>query len=291
MINKIILGTVQLGLDYGINNHSGKPSKQRAFQILENAHNFGITKLDTAESYGNSEYIIGDFHKENPNKIFDVITKLAANSDLAPKNFMRHIAESCNRLYVDRLYGYMFHNYKSFKDKEGLYEQLLLAKDKGLIKKAGISLYNNEELEDVLEHYNNFDLIQIPFNLLDNASKRQNVLEKAKEKNVEVHTRSVFLQGVFFKKIKSLPKKLEPLGTYLITLENIMLENDIDTQALALNYVLQKNYIDNVLIGVETPEQLVNNIKACNNDNHIPHDIIDAIIVKEKELLNPSNWN
>ena len=66
-MSKLILGTVQMGLDYGVNNSSGKISNKESFEILSLAFSNGINILDTAEVYGNSHQIIGDFHYNNPN--------------------------------------------------------------------------------------------------------------------------------------------------------------------------------------------------------------------------------
>lgn len=289
MINKLVLGTVQLGLSYGVNNQSGKPSIEKAFQILHAAFDNGIRTLDTAEAYGNSQEVIGKFQKENPNKKFNIITKLAANHTLKCNQLINHISNNCKILSTDKLYGYMFHNYQSFKENTSLYLEVLQAKKTGLIQKAGISLYSNEEISDIIENYSSFDFIQIPFNLFDNESKRKSILEKVKAKTIEVHTRSAFLQGLFFK--KDIPEKLKPLKGYLEKLEDIKKVNNINTETLALQYVLQKEYIDHVLIGVDSAEQLLNNIAITKSKSNIPHFLIDAIQVTEENLLNPSNWN
>lgn len=290
MINKLILGTVQLGLDYGINNQFGKPSLEKAFEILHTAYDNGIRILDTAEAYGNSQEIIGKFQKENPNNKFQIITKLAANQLLKNNDLFSQILKNCIILNTDKLDGYMFHNYQSFRSNTKLYEVLLSAREKGLIKRAGISLYKNKEVEDIMTNYNGFDFIQIPFNLFDNESKRKIILEKAKAKGIEIHTRSVFLQGIFFKKNDSIPEKLKPLIPYLNTINYIKESKGISTETLALQYVLHKEYIDHVLIGVERVEQLINNINSCKEKHDIPHDNIDAINITEEDLLNPSNW-
>ena len=291
MIEKIVLGTVQLGLDYGINNQHGKPSLEQAFEILEVAFDNGVQILDTAEAYGNSQEIIGKFQNEFPNKKFQIISKLASNAEVSPENFITHVAHNCKVLNSDQLFGYMFHNYPSFKTRDGLYDKLLLAKKEGLVSKAGISLYGNNEIEEILNNYDGFDFIQIPFNLFDNDSKRSALLKKAKRMNIEVHTRSVFLQGLFFKPKNKISVKLQPLIMHLDTLESIKNATSINTQTLALQYVLQKKYIDHVLIGVETAKQLVDNLNNCKIEQTIPHHLIDAIDVREIELLNPSNWS
>ncbi len=291
MTSKLILGTVQLGLDYGINNQLGKPSLDKAFQILHTAFDNGIKTLDTAEGYGDSQKVIGAFQKENPQKKFNIITKLDARISLKENELRNHILSNCEILHTDKLLGYMFHNHQSFKNNLGLYSEIIDAKSQGIIEKAGISLYTNDEIGDVVSNYSDFDFIQIPFNLFDNQSKRKEILEKARLKNIEIHTRSVFLQGLFFKELQNVKGKLEALRPFMEMLIEIKKKYKINTQTLALQYVLQKKYIDAVLIGVESKEQLLGNLSICCKNIDIPHDLIDMISVNEEALLNPSNWN
>ena len=159
------------------------------------------------------------------------------------------------------------------------------------MKLTGISLYSDNEIKDIIENYNEFDYIQIPFNLFDNETKRKDIILKAREKGMAIHTRSVFLQGLFFKSIEELPSNLNPLKSYLEELHKIRIEQNISMEELALQYVLQKKYINHVLIGVDNSKQLNNNIKTCLNNSIIPHELLDKINVIEKKLLNPSNWN
>jgi aryl-alcohol dehydrogenase-like predicted oxidoreductase len=154
-----------------------------------------------------------------------------------------------------------------------------------------VSVYTNLEVEDIIQNYREVDFVQAPFNLLDNQQKRKKAFEKLKEKGIEVHTRSVFLQGLFFRAQESLNEKIQPLRPYLEELENIKRQKSISTEKLALQYVLQKDYIDRILIGVETPQQLLQNIANSKNNIYIPHEEINEINVKKKELLNPTNWN
>ena len=291
MNSKLILGTVQLGLDYGINNDAGKPTIDKAFKILNIAYENGISILDTAEAYGNSQEVIGRFQKEHPEKKFKIITKLAANHDLSQRGVTKSIERDITILNAQKLYGFMFHNYESFKINSSYYDEIIYAKELGLIEKSGISLYTNDQIEDIVSNFSDFDFIQIPFNILDNASKREAIIKKAKEKNIEIHTRSVFLQGLFFKKANELPLKLKPLVSYLKNVNDIRQKYKLDTANLALHYALQKNYIDYVLVGVENEMQLMENIAICNKEITVPHNKLDAIDVKEEYLLNPSNWN
>ena len=291
MSSKLILGTVQLGLNYGVNNNFGKPSKEKAFDILNLAYDKGIRTLDTAEAYGNSQEVIGSFLSDNPKKRFNIITKLNADNTLAKGELLNHIFSNCKTLNTESLEGYMFHNYNSFKKSVFLYEEILNAKNKGIILNAGISLYNNQEIEDIIDNYDGFDFIQIPFNLFDNELKRKSTIEKARLKGIEVHTRSCFLQGLLFKRIKDLKGILKQSEPYLKQINSIAKETGFQVGNLALCYCLSKPYIDKVLIGVDSLEQLEKNINWSQNaiDNNILKKI-DNIRVFQNEILNPSLW-
>lgn len=291
MINKLILGTVQLGLDYGVNNKTGKPSLESAYSILNFAYENGVTTLDTAEAYGNSQEVIGGFLKENPKKTFQIITKLSANTTVSKGHLIDHIRENLRILNVESLHGYLFHNYDCFKRQEYLYQEILSAKKSGIIHQAGISLYTNEEIEDIITNYQEFDFIQIPFNLLDNESKRRTIIEEARKKSIDIHTRSVFLQGLFFAPLDGLSDKLIPLRKYLLKIKKVQNSSQIKTEEMAMQYVLQKDYIDKVLIGVDNVSQLKNNIDICKKETNVSWSKIDNIKVKEEHLLNPSNWH
>ncbi len=291
MVNKIILGTVQLGLNYGINNTNGKPSTDEAMAILNLAHDSGISILDTAEAYGNSQEIIGLFHKKHPDKKFEVITKLSQIENITNTTLKQLVENNIKTLQVANLYCYMFHHFDEFLEKKELIKELLVLKKEKKIQKIGISIYDNSELSYILENTTYFDIVQVPFNLLDNASIKKELLEKAKQKNIEIHVRSVFLQGLFFKPLDQLPEKLKVLEKEIIKLQNIQKENEIDMATLALKYTLEKKYIDYCLIGVDSVAQLKNNLKTIVKTTTIPHQEIDTIKVENTELLNPTNWN
>lgn len=291
MVNhKIILGTVQLGLDYGINNKLGKPSLEQSKKILDTAYNIGIQYLDTAEAYGSSQKIIGLFHKENPQKHFNVITKISSDSKIDSNQLKNNVGKNIEILNVDFLYGYMFHSYNHLIGATKIFEKLQRIKEEGLIRKIGISLYSNHEIEDIITRFEGFDFIQIPFNLLDNDYQRKKIIQKVRKKGIEIHTRSVFLQGLFFKDINAFPDKLKPLTPYLNTLNQLKKSHDFKTESLALQYVIQKEYIDHVLIGVDSEEQLIKNMNAIHSQMSLPNKIIDNIAVSDINLLNPTNW-
>ena len=290
MNSKLILGTVQFGLHYGINNTIGKLTEDQVFELLETAYELGIRTLDTAEAYGNAHSIISSFHKQSK-KRFNIISKYSSSNFDYPIDLVERIQVHCSNFNVNYLEGYMFHSYNDFKININNDPNVLdNIKNSGLVKKIGVSAYSNDEIEDLL-NFKNINLIQLPFNLFDNEYQRKEILEKAKKRNIEIHTRSVFLQGLFFKDFNTLTNCLLPLKNNLSELSLILKNNNISIESLALNYPLNKTYIDKVLIGVDSLEQLKNNIKATENDfDKSIYEKIDCIQIKNTKLLNPSNW-
>lgn len=290
MNSKLILGTVQFGLNYGINNTIGKMSEDKVFELLETAYDLGVRTLDTAEAYGNAHSVISNFHKQSK-KRFNIISKYSSSNFDYPIDLVERIQFHCSNFNVNYLEGYMFHSYNDLKMNINNDPKVLdNIKNSGLVKKIGVSVYSNDEIEDLL-NFKNINLIQLPFNLFDNEYQRKEILEKAKKRNIEIHTRSVFLQGLFFKNINTLNTILLPLKNDLIELGLILKKYNIDMNSLALNYAINKPYIDKVLIGVDSLEQLKNNIKATESicDKSI-YRKIDCINVENTKLLNPSNW-
>ena len=290
MNSKLILGTVQFGLNYGINNTIGKLTEDQVFELLETAYELGVRTLDTAEAYGNAHSIISNFHKQSK-KRFNIISKYSSSNFDYPIDLVERIKVHCSNFNVNYLEGYMFHSYNDFKMNINNDPNVLdNIKNSGLVKKIGVSAYSNNEIEDLL-NFKNIDLIQLPFNLFDNEYQRKEILEKAKKRNIEIHTRSVFLQGLFFKDINMLTNCLLPLKNNLSELSLISKNNNLSIESLALNYPLNKTYIDKVLIGVDSLEQLKKNIKATENDfDKSIYEKIDCIQIKNTKLLNPSNW-
>ena len=234
MNSKLILGTVQFGLNYGINNTIGKMSEYKIFELLENAFDLGVRTLDTAEAYGNAHIVISNFHKQSK-KRFNIITKYSSSNFDYPIDLVERIQVHCSNFNVNYLEGYMFHSHNDFKMNINNDPNVLdNIKNSGLVKKIGVSVYSNDEIEDLL-NFKNINLIQLPFNLFDNEYQRKEILEKAKKRNIEIHTRSVFLQGLFFKDINTLTNSLLPLKNNLSKLSLILKNNNISIESLALN--------------------------------------------------------
>jgi len=285
---KLILGTVQLGIPYGINNHTGQPDWQTAHQILQTAWDGGIRLLDTAESYGNAQEVIGDYHASQQNR-FEVITKLQPGKE--PDSVIPSLMNDMELLKVDYLFGFMFHHLDLLKRNNETLKDLVRLKNEGKIQRIGVSVYSNDEIE-ILLNYPEINLIQMPFNMLDNWYQRGEYVRRAKDNKIEIHVRSVFLQGLFFMTANELPTKLKPLKSYLIQLQELCSEQQMSMEMAAMAYVLSRPEIDRVLLGVETPDQLSGNLNQINqlelSDEFL--ESVNAIQVAETELLSPVNW-
>ncbi len=285
--DKLILGTVQFGLKYGINNSVGKPEKESVFDILSYAYENGIKYLDTAELYGNAHDLIGEFHKLHPTKKFKIITKFPHDFDVSLDNKIKSYLDQLN---IDQLEAILFHSFDSYINHKSHLSNLIKFKSKS-VKYIGVSVYTNEQMNEVIDD-TNIDIIQIPFNLFDNLNLRGDLLIKGKLKNKIIHTRSAFLQGLFFmKKDNTNPIRIK-LKKELDFIEEISSKSSIPISSIALNYCLMQNCIDGVLIGVDSLEQLKENIYFA--ENKIPNqylDEINEIRINNIELLNPSSWN
>ncbi|MBL0738850.1 aldo/keto reductase [Flavobacterium sp. GN10] len=287
MEKKLVLGTVQMGLDYGINNKAGKIPVEESFRILKKAFELGINTIDTAEAYGSAHQVIGNFHRLNSNIQYKIITKFP--HEIKKDEVEQKIVSYVEELNVNNLEVLMFHSFDSYQKNKETLPILNNLKSRGLIKNIGVSVYTNFQIEVLLSE-DEVSVIQLPFNLLDNEFQRGDLLEKAKLANKEIHTRSAFLQGLFFKNQFNDEVSLQ-LEDHLVKINNISEKEGISLTELALSYCLAQRNIDKVLIGVDSENQLIENVLAA--DYKISDDIIGKIKnikVKNIDLLNPSLW-
>jgi uncharacterized protein len=288
VINKLILGTVQLGIPYGINNSSGKPDLDQSNSILKLAEVSGITTLDTANAYGSAISIIGKYHEEN-NFLFKVVSKFHSSASNLETSIKLELA-SLNILQFE---AYLFHSFSDFENASiETINVLLKLKEQALIKSIGVSVYDNAQFNAAI-NTSYLDIIQLPYNLLDNNFQRGELISKAKDLNKEIHIRSIFLQGLFFMEVSKIPNKMQKLIPYLNQIEEIALSEGISKYELALRYVFQNANIDKVLIGIDSVEQLKLNLNVLENPNLLDKSIlarVNSIKVVETNLLNPVNW-
>jgi aryl-alcohol dehydrogenase-like predicted oxidoreductase len=283
--SRFILGTVQFGMAYGINNVSGKPDKEKVFDILHSAYDHSVYQIDSADLYGDAQMIIGDFIKST-RKNFLVNTKFLVHSELSIQD---QLTKTLKELSLEKANVYFYHRFQEMQNNPHALNVLNGLKQKKLINKIGVSVYTNEEFQVCIEN-EAVDVIQLPFNLLDNYSKRGKLVERAKDYRKEIQIRSVFLQGLFFKEVNDFPQAIQPLSKYVNQLQQLGLKYGISMQDLALRYALSKEAIDYIIIGVDSKEQLLNNIATQQGLDKGIEQEIDKIMVLEEPLLYPYNW-
>lgn len=284
-VDKLILGTVQFGLRYGINNTIGIPSENKVFEIFDLAYQNGITILDTADGYGKAPGIIGKYLINSPNN-FLINTKFRLNcSPLA-----KQVETFLTKLNIKKINVYFYHSFNDFINYPKFYYQLLELKAKGKINQIGLSVYDNEEIEQACQS-DLIDVIQLPFNLFDNYSQRGDLIKAAKDLGKEIQTRSVFLQGLFFINPKDKRTIVKALQPQLTKINKISEKVGVSVATLALTYCIHQPFIDNVLVGVDSINQLQFNINAAQHhiSEKVKH-LIDQIRIENKDLLNPSLW-
>ena len=290
------LGTVQLGLDYGVANHSGKPVSSECEQLLNYGIQKGINCLDTARAYGDSEKIIGNFIKKFDIRDLNVISKIKSDVLTLPfEESVKYITQSIHNLSLQSLFALLLHDSKLLYHWNDKLEELIVQfKKNGLFRYFGVSIYSNNEFELALQ-CENVDIIQVPFNIFDQRVINNNWLEKAAQKNVLICIRSVFLQGLLLMEQEDVPQKLSFTKQYLLDIDNICEDLAITKLQLLFSYVnlLAKDSV--ILFGCDSLEQVKNNISIFENELiELDRESLERIYKKfshlNEKVYNPMCW-
>lgn len=285
-MNKLALGTAQFGMNYGINNKTGKIPPADVLKILRKAISSGIDTVDTACSYGDSENRIGDFIKSN-NAEFRIVSKLpACGADEVEKIVKR----SLKNLNVSKIYGYLVHDYNSYLNDSGIWSELKRLQGKGMIDKVGFSVYLPSELETLLGDDLEIDIMQMPFSIFD--CRFFSYLTDLKELDIEVHARSLFLQGLVFKDAADLDPYFGKISDKFTMLGRLVSESNISKVSLCLNFVIANKLIDKAVIGLDSLNNLEELIQAagavCLTEKLLSD--IDGLAIDDEDMLVPYNW-
>ena len=289
-MSKIALGTVQFGIDYGINSIEGQVQPGQVDSILNYARLKGIDLLDTAPAYGNSEKILGKMDVTN----FKVVTKTRHfdsfkinNNDVKTLNSDFYC--SLNDLKQSKVYGVLVHNAGDLlKPGAGkLFDQLQELKQAEKIMKIGVSVYSHSQLQSILDNFD-IDLVQLPFNILDRRMIDSGMLAKLQEKDIEVHSRSVFLQGLLLMSEKNRPDKFQCWNVLWKIWHEWLNDNQISALEATIKYAISIPEITKGLVGVDTVNQLKEIVVAASSE--VFPDIPPEIFTNDVNLLNPSKW-
>lgn len=285
MINsKLVLGTAQLGLSYGVANTTGQPSHGEAFSILDTAFANGVNVFDTAVAYGTAEQVLGEWIRERGLKgKVSIISKTQA---LRP--IENDIDASLERLGISQLDGYLLHSPRLMGSAQVI-EDLRRMKKIGKTRAIGVSVYEPAEALEALE--SDIDYIQVPYNALDQRLDQNGFFDTAKEKGMTVFARSPFLQGLLLMTPDTIPPHLEKARPYLENFIDIAARHNFSQLAAALLFAFNGR-AHHVVFGVETKKQLEECLTAINVTDHgsFMAEIRERFSDANPFVVNPSLW-
>lgn len=284
---------MQFGLDYGVSNVKGKVSAPETKAILDLAAENGIDILDTAASYGTSESVIGAMLPDA--SAFKIVTKtpvLKGYTESKPiALYVREtLLRSLERMRTNRVYGLLVHHVDDLTGPwaRELRDCLLCAKDEGLVEKIGVSVYDAPQIDAVLGVMAP-DIVQLPLNPFDQRLIASRHLERLKLLGVEIHARSIFLQGLLLLDPMELPAYFRAIGAHVAAYGRYLEENGLSRLEGALCFVEQRPEVDVALVGVTSQMELMEIMKSrdavqgCNLD-------FAAFALHDEAFVNPSNW-
>jgi len=292
--SRLVLGTAQLGMTYGIANKSGKPSLDLAKQIIKTAWENGIREYDTAQGYGESEKILGDAVLSlGLGSDFRVMTKFDPNLDHFNRATLeKAVKVSLSRLNVPILHGLMLHKEEHLEIWEkGLGDFLRGFVTKGLTEHIGVSVYSPDKAVLALET-DGITIVQLPSNIFDRRFEKAGVFRLATDKGKQIYVRSIFLQGLALMRVEELPGHMKFAVSALKRMDTLCNDARLTRQGLALGYVREAYPNAKILFGAEAPGQVEENMVCWNESLHVN---IIARVQKafdniEEQILNPVFW-
>ena len=285
---KLALGSVQFGLNYGVANTSGQVSSKVAEAILQLAKQAGIDTLDTAIAYGESESVLGHIGVQ----VWKVVTKLPAVPDGCADvtQWVKAQAQgSLERLGLNSLHGLLLHHPNQLLEGMGveLYAALQSLKAQGLVGKVGVSVYGPAELDALCGRYA-FDLVQAPLNILDRSLVDSGWAQRLNDDDVEVHTRSPFLQGLLLMPKEKRHAKFERWKDIWSDWDQWLAETGLSPLQACLRFANTLSCIDRVVVGVDNVAQIEEVIAAAEG---VLPSLPQFKILHDDRLVNPATWN
>lgn len=294
---KLCLGTVQFGMDYGIQG-AHQQSYEKIEEIISYAINNGVYMFDTAATYGEAENVLGHYFSAHPLKMDKIrmVAKLAPqifkNSD--KEAWSRAAIESAKRtidtLGIEMLDAYLFHDASYIYNYDAV-RALHQVKENGFAKRVGVSIYTPDEAMKALE-YEEINAIQIPYNIFDQRLDKSGFFEKAIKQNIIVFARSTMLQGLALMESDKLPVHMQFASEYLKKFSNLCNKYAFTPIQAAVGYVEKHEGINFIVFGVDCLNQLKEYINVQNTQ--IPESMIEEIhhtfANVEERLVNPTLW-
>lgn len=301
-VSRLTLGTVQLGMDYGISNNSGQPSREESFGILKMAMEAGINTLDTSPHYGNAEKLLGEWRSGGvAAQAMQVVTKFRisdhhlGNAKAAREEVIASVRASLAALKIPQIPYCLFH-----KGKDQPVEQALKIlppiltelQELGLIDTGGLSVYYPHEVAQVLA-YDNITALQVPVNIFDQRLIHNGMFKQIQEAGKLVFARSIFLQGLFFMDPDSLSGTLVKARPYLRLLQELAIKANRSVAELAFAYIRDMPGVSSLVFGAVSTRQIQQNIGWLEGAA-LPPEIKESIEIVfrhvPEEILTPGVW-
>jgi aryl-alcohol dehydrogenase-like predicted oxidoreductase len=294
--DRLALGTAQLGQRYGIANRGGEPDEATADAVLRSALSCGVRYLDTAQAYGRSEEIVGDYMCRNPDAAamgLRLVTKLLAPAAIGTAELEASLQGSWERLGRTPIWGMLLHRETMLDQWEGrLGDTLRRWRDQGRIMHLGVSVYTPEGMRKAIETPG-LEVIQAPASACDRRMYRAGLLARAQTAGKRLFVRSVFLQGLMLLRPDEAARRLPTAVPLLTRLDAFCIERGIDRRRFAIGYVRHCAPNALLVIGSETPAQVADNCRLISEAPPDPqlYEEWDAVWSSDDELLvNPSSW-
>lgn len=285
---KIALGTVQFGLPYGISNKNGQVSSSEVGKILDLAQAKGVHTLDTAIAYGSSEKVLGEHNLGS----FDIVTKLPS----IPEDILditgwveEQMTSSLNRLKTSKVNAVLLHRPEQLHSEIGakIYAALNSLKSGGLTERIGISTYSPNEFINLSRNFH-FDLIQVPFNVLDTRLQDSDAFDALTAQDTSLHVRSIFLQGLLLMEKKERSSKFNQWSRLWTKWEEWLKENNLTPLEACIRHALSMPQIEKVVVGVDSANQLQEIITAA--EGNLPM-LPSSLFCHDEKLLSPHLWS
>ena len=293
-MSRLALGGAQFGSHYGITNATGQVSGEEVRAILTLARKSGIDTIDTARLYGDSEAVIGHCH--NIAGDFRIASKTErfgamSSSSEAVRLLQAAFASSLEALRRPALYALLVHDPRDLLGPLGsaIWSSLEDLKALGQVQKIGVSVYEADEVDAIMNRYP-VEIVQVPFNALDQRLVQGGQLQALDAAGVEVHARSIFLQGLLLAAPSDLPRRFIPLRAYIEQLDKAFSQQGLNRLQGLLAVGIQRSEISRLVVGVTSAKELNAIVAAATGaDTARPLDLSDIPEV-DSRFLNPTRW-
>lgn len=290
---RIGLGTAQFGFEYGITNKAGRVAPDEVLRILALAGSMGVDTIDTAATYGESESTLGSSGAAD----YKVITKTPTFGGVASESQARNelraaLFRSLERLRCARVYGLLIHDAADLLGPygPGLWQEMQELKKEGLVTAVGCSFYEGADIDEALELHP-LDIAQLPFNPLDQRLVDGGQLRRLSDAGVEIHARSLFLQGLLLQEPSVTQPKFAPLASAVEQMRVVFENARLNMLEGILALVFQRREIHRFICGVTSAQELQQIAAAADKAERLSEKI-DIWLPRDLDarLLNPSRW-